>query len=69
MLEVSNLAKSFGNRQILKNISFTLADGEILTVVGPSGAGKTTPLADYRRTRNGGRRHHDPGRADLPAER
>lgn len=44
MLEVSNLAKSFGNRQILKNISFTLADGEILTVVGPSGAGKTTLL-------------------------
>ncbi|GHV98188.1 polar amino acid ABC transporter ATP-binding protein [Lactobacillus nasalidis] len=44
MLEVKNLAKSFGNRQILKDMNFSLADGEILTVVGPSGAGKTTLL-------------------------
>lgn len=44
MLEVKNLAKSFGNRQILRNMNFSLKDGEILTVVGPSGAGKTTLL-------------------------
>ncbi len=44
MLEVRNLAKSFGNRQILQNMNFSLKDGEILTVVGPSGAGKTTLL-------------------------
>ena len=44
MLEVKNLAKSFGNRQILQNMNFSLKDGEILTVVGPSGAGKTTLL-------------------------
>ena len=42
MLEVKKLAKSFGNRQILQNMNFSLKDGEILTVVGPSGAGKTT---------------------------
>ena len=42
MLEVKNLCKEFNNRPILKDISFTLKDGEIMTIVGPSGAGKTT---------------------------
>lgn len=44
MLEVKNLCKEFNNRPILKDISFTLKDGEIMTTVGPSGAGKTTLL-------------------------
>ena len=44
MLEVKNLYKEFKNRPILKDISFTLKDGEIMTFVGPSGAGKTTLL-------------------------
>lgn len=42
MLTVKNLYKEFDNRPILKDISFTLKDGEIMTIVGPSGAGKTT---------------------------
>lgn len=40
MLEVKNLYKEFNNLPILKDISFTLNDGEIMTIVGPSGAGK-----------------------------
>lgn len=44
MLEVKNLKKSFGNRQILDGVNFTVKDGDILTIVGPSGAGKTTLL-------------------------
>lgn len=44
MLEVKNLYKEFNNRPILKDISFTLKDGEIMTIVGPSGEGKTTLL-------------------------
>ena len=44
MLEVKNLCKEFNNRPILKDISFTLKDGEIMTIVGPSGAGKTPLL-------------------------
>ncbi|MDB6245317.1 amino acid ABC transporter ATP-binding protein [Lactobacillus amylovorus] len=44
MLEVKNLYKKFNNRPILKDISFTLKDGEIMTIVGPSGAGKITLL-------------------------
>ncbi|MBW8037424.1 amino acid ABC transporter ATP-binding protein [Lactobacillus helveticus] len=44
MLEVKNLYKEFNNRPILKDISFTLNDGEIMAIVGPSGVGKTTLL-------------------------
>lgn len=42
MLEVKNLSKEFNGHRILRDISFTLKDGEIMTIVGPSGAGKTT---------------------------
>lgn len=44
MLEVRNLKKSFGSRQILDGVNLTVKDGEILCIVGPSGAGKTTLL-------------------------
>lgn len=44
MLEVKDLKKSFGSRQILDGINLTVKDGRILTIVGPSGAGKTTLL-------------------------
>jgi len=44
MLEVHELQKSFGKRQALKGISFSLAAGEIYGLLGPNGAGKTTTL-------------------------
>lgn len=44
MLEVRNLKKSFGSRQILNGVNLTVQDGKILSIVGPSGAGKTTLL-------------------------
>ncbi|KRM03467.1 ATP-binding cassette domain-containing protein [Limosilactobacillus gastricus] len=44
MLEVKNLKKKFGTRQILNGVNFEVQDGEILSIVGPSGAGKTTLL-------------------------
>jgi ATPase subunit of ABC transporter with duplicated ATPase domains len=43
-LEVDNLHKAFGDNQVLSNISFKLARGEKLAVVGPNGIGKTTLL-------------------------
>jgi D-methionine transport system ATP-binding protein len=42
MIEIENLSKRFGDRTVLDDISLSVASGEILAVVGPSGAGKTT---------------------------
>ncbi len=44
MLEVTDLRKSFGAREALKGVSFSLAPGEIYGLLGPNGAGKTTTL-------------------------
>ncbi|MBQ8880363.1 MAG: amino acid ABC transporter ATP-binding protein [Clostridia bacterium] len=44
LLEVKNLKKSFGSTQVLKGVSFTLDEGEVLSVIGSSGGGKTTLL-------------------------
>ncbi|TNC07707.1 amino acid ABC transporter ATP-binding protein [Methylobacterium terricola] len=44
LLTVEGLSKSFGDRQILKSISFTVMDGETFVLIGPSGSGKTTVL-------------------------
>lgn len=43
-LEVSNLSKNFSEIGILNNISFTVKNGEFLSILGPSGCGKTTLL-------------------------
>lgn len=44
VLHVTDLRKSFGKAEIIKGISFSLAEGEILGILGPNGAGKTTTL-------------------------
>ncbi|MGX2943538.1 ABC transporter ATP-binding protein [Enterococcus alishanensis] len=44
-LSVQQLNKSYGDKKILKDISFTLSQGEMLVVLGPSGCGKSTLLS------------------------
>jgi ABC-2 type transport system ATP-binding protein len=42
MIEVNNLTKSYGPIQALNDVSFNVAEGEIVGLLGPNGAGKTT---------------------------
>lgn len=44
MLQINQLEKSFHNKSVFSNLSFEVANGEILCVTGPSGVGKTTLL-------------------------
>ncbi len=44
VLEVNNLKKTLGKREIIKNISFSIEEGEIFGFLGPNGAGKTTTI-------------------------
>lgn len=44
IVEVRHLKKSFGDLEVLKDISFDVADGEVVCLIGPSGSGKSTTL-------------------------
>jgi ABC-2 type transport system ATP-binding protein len=44
MLEIKNLSKAYKKKQVLKNISLSAHDGEIIGIVGANGSGKSTLL-------------------------
>ncbi len=44
MITVTNIRKSFGKLQVLKNLNFEISKGGIVAILGPNGSGKTTFL-------------------------
>lgn len=44
MIEIKNLVKRYGKNYAVKDISFTVNDGEIMGFLGPNGAGKSTTM-------------------------
>ncbi|EJO03242.1 amino acid ABC transporter ATP-binding protein [Oenococcus oeni] len=44
MLKIENLTKSYENKVVFKKLNLEINDGEVLSIVGPSGIGKTTLL-------------------------
>ena len=42
ILEVKNIEKHFGNTQVLRDVSFSLDEGNTLAIIGSSGSGKTS---------------------------
>lgn len=42
ILEVKNLTKSFGKTEVLKGVDFSMEEGEVVSIIGSSGSGKTT---------------------------
>lgn len=44
ILEVEHISKSFGRTEVLKDISFSLEQGQVVSIIGSSGSGKTTLL-------------------------
>ena len=54
LLEVEGLCKSFKGTQVLKNISFKVAQGEVVSLLGQSGAGKDDDYPVCDRSGEGG---------------
>jgi len=42
IIEMKNVCKSYGDTEVLHNIDFSVAEGEVVVIIGPSGSGKST---------------------------
>ena len=54
MLQIKNLSVSYGAIEAVKNISLTVNDGEIVSLIGANGAGQNHDIAYHHRSYSGG---------------
>ena len=56
VLEINHCNKSFGDNEVLKDISLSVSEGQVVSIIGPSGSGKSTLLrcATLLETMDGG---------------
>ena len=52
MIQLEGITKSFGSLQVLRGIDMQIQKGEVVSIVGPSGAGKTTFIRKILGTEN-----------------
>ena len=45
LLEMQHVKKGFGENEVLKDISLSVAEGEVVSIIGPSGSRKIHPAA------------------------
>ena len=50
LLEVKNIKKSFDDLEVLKDISMSVAESEVISILGPSGSGKSTMICMIRKS-------------------
>ena len=53
LIIIENLCKSFEDGDVLRNISFTIREGDLASIIGPSGCGKSTLLRCFNRMNDG----------------
>ena len=61
VLEVRDLQKHFGGTDVLKGVSFSVEQGQVVAIIGSSGSGKTTLLRclNFLETADAGQRHNN----------
>ena len=56
MLEIQDIHKSFGEREVLKGVGLTVEKGAVVAILGPSGLGQDHPAAAASISGKGGQR-------------
>ena len=51
MIQFEHVSKSYGKTPVLKDLNFTIPDGQFVVLIGPSGCGKTTTMKMINRLR------------------
>jgi ABC-type multidrug transport system ATPase subunit len=72
IIKTRELSRAFGRRQVVRNLTLSVPEGNIFALIGPNGAGKTTSLehsrTQLRRSDSAGYSFHKAGACPVPAD-